>query len=161
PRGPPRRPWAPRVARAPGAGGRGAPEPRRGRMGSVAAVLPSVPARSGVIDRLEGEVFDRVVVGGGITGAGGARGAAKRGLTVALLEGHDFASGTSSRSSKLIHGGLRYLPMGDLPLVRRTAQERKVIHRLAPHLCEPRWMVYPVETRRALAAMKVGVTTYE
>ena len=67
----------------------------------------------------------------------GPREASRRGLRVALLEARDFAAGTSSRSSKLIHGGLRYLAMGDVPLVRSTALERKEVHRLAPHLAEP------------------------
>ena len=90
--------------------------------------------RDRVLDRLERERFDCVVIGGGITGAGIAREAALRGLSVALLEAEDYASGTSSRSSKLIHGGLRYLAMGDVALVRQTALERKKIHGLAPHL---------------------------
>ncbi len=101
------------------------------------------------------------VIGGGITGAGVARAAARRGLSVALLEADDFASGTSSKSSKLIHGGLRYLAMGHLGVVRHTARERAVVHRLAPHLCEPHWMVYPVATRRRLALMDVAVRVYE
>ena len=74
------------------------------------------------------------MIGGGITGAGIAREAALRGLRVALVEARDFAAGTSSRSSKLIHGGLRYLALGDVALVRTTALERKQVHRIAPHL---------------------------
>ena len=70
---------------------------------------------------LEDERFDLVLIGGGITGAGIALEAARRGLSVALLEASDFAAGTSSRSSKLIHGGLRYLAMGEVALVRETA----------------------------------------
>ncbi|UCE87012.1 MAG: glycerol-3-phosphate dehydrogenase/oxidase [Deltaproteobacteria bacterium] len=117
--------------------------------------------RSAAIDRLEREVFDCVVIGGGITGAGIARAAGLRGLRAALLEADDFSIGTSSRSSKLIHGGLRYLAMGDVLLVRSAALERKVIHRLAPHLAEPRWMVVPVGTRAGLAKVRVGIATYE
>ena len=98
-------------------------------------------AREATLDRLERDAFDCVVIGGGISGAGVAREATQRGLSVALLEALDFASGTSSRSSKLIHGGLRYLAMGDIRLVRTTALERKEIFRLAPHLAERRWMV--------------------
>src|SRR5690606_17285210 len=80
-----------------------------------AVAPPALPAdRSGALDVLERERFDCVVIGGGITGAGIAREAARRGLAVALLEAADFAAGTSSRSSKLIHGGLRYLAMGDV-----------------------------------------------
>jgi len=117
--------------------------------------------RTVTLDRLERESFDCAVIGGGITGAGIAREASQRGLSVALLEARDFASGTSSRSSKLIHGGLRYLAMGDVALVRRTALERKVIHRLAPHLAEPRWMVVPTRSRAGLMKLRAAVTTYE
>lgn len=127
------------------------------------SALPALPTaeRSATLDRLEREAFDCVVIGGGITGAGIAREAVLRGLTVALLDARDFASGTSSRSSKLIHGGLRYLAMGDVALVRSTALERKVIHRLAPHLAEPRWMVVPARSRAGLAKLRAGITTYE
>jgi len=76
---------------------------------------------------LAGRQFDMVVVGGGITGAGIARHGAQAGLSVALLEAEDFAAGTSSRSTKLIHGGLRYLAMGDVALVREGALERKSV----------------------------------
>ena len=90
-----------------------------------------------------------LVIGGGITGAGVARDAALRGLSVALVERRDFASGTSSRSSKLIHGGLRYLQQGDVGLVREAATERYVLRRLAPHLARPVQMLVPVSTARA------------
>ena len=118
-------------------------------------------ARERTLDRLERERFDCVVIGGGITGAGIAREAALRGLTVALLEASDYAAGTSSRSSKLIHGGLRYLAMGDVALVRSTALERKRIHALAPHLAEPRWLVVPARGRAALFKLRAGITAYE
>lgn len=108
-----------------------------------------------------GTVFDMVVIGGGISGAGIANEASQRGLKVAVLEGNDFSSGTSSRSSKLIHGGLRYLLTGDLGLVRKTATERKRIFALAPHLAERRWMVIPAKTRARLMQLRAGVTTYE
>jgi glycerol-3-phosphate dehydrogenase len=121
----------------------------------------STSTRTATLDRLERETFDCVVVGGGITGAGIAREAALRGLSVALLEARDYAAGTSSRSSKLIHGGLRYLAMGDVALVRSTALERKVIHRLAPHLAEPRWMVVPARSRAGLMKLRAGIGTYE
>jgi glycerol-3-phosphate dehydrogenase len=101
------------------------------------------------------------VIGGGITGAGVAREGALRGLRVALVEAADFAAGTSSRSSKLIHGGLRYLAMGDVAMVRTTARERAVVHRLAPHLAEPRWMLVPARSRAGLAKARVGITAYE
>ena len=121
----------------------------------------STLSRSSTIDDLERDEFDLIVIGGGITGAGIARDAAMRGLSVALLEAHDFASGTSSRSSKLIHGGLRYLERGEFNLVRKTALERKEIHRLAPHLCEPRLMVLPLRGRSKLYGIRLGIATYE
>jgi len=117
--------------------------------------------RSRTIDCMERERFDCVVIGGGISGAGVACAAAQRGLSVALLESGDFASGTSSRSSKLIHGGLRYLAMGDVGLVRTTALERKEIHRLAPHLAAPRWMVVPTRSRAGLLRFRAAIATYE
>jgi len=118
-------------------------------------------SRDGLLDRLESETFDVIVIGGGITGAGVARDAAARGLSVAVLEADDFAAGTSSRSSKLIHGGLRYLAMGEVNLVRRTALERKAVHAMAPHLSEPSWMVVPAKGRTTLATFRAGIGTYE
>ncbi|WP_419918782.1 FAD-dependent oxidoreductase [Candidatus Poriferisocius sp.] len=121
----------------------------------------SSASRSGLLAGLEGERFDLVVVGGGITGAGVARDGARRGLRVALVEGNDFAAGTSSRSSKLIHGGLRYLAMGDIGLVRETAPERRAVHQMAPHLAEPCWMVVPAGSRASLMKFRAGIGTYE
>jgi glycerol-3-phosphate dehydrogenase len=118
-------------------------------------------SRSQVLDELERGVFDIAVIGGGITGAGVAREASLRGLRVALVEAEDYASGTSSRSSKLIHGGLRYLAMGDVALVRETALERTVLRRMAPHLAERRWMVLPVRTRAGLLKFRTAITAYE
>lgn len=112
-------------------------------------------------DALEASRFDVIVIGGGITGAGVAREATLRGLSVALVEAEDFAAGTSSRSSKLIHGGLRYLAMGDVQLVRETALERKRVHALAPHLAWPCWMVTPARTWPALLKFRAGIGTYE
>jgi glycerol-3-phosphate dehydrogenase len=117
--------------------------------------------RDTTLDRLESSCFDCVVIGGGITGAGVAREAALRGLSVALLEAEDFAAGTSGRSSKLIHGGLRYLAQGDVALVRETALERKRVHRLAPHLAEPCWMLVPARTWTGLLKFRAGLGTYE
>ena len=87
--------------------------------------------------------FDVAVVGGGITGAGVALDAATRGYSVALLERADFAAGTSSRSSKLVHGGLRYLQNFDLGLVREALLERQLMVALAPHLVRPLPLVVP------------------
>ncbi len=94
-------------------------------------------ARVDALAALEAERFDVVVIGGGITGAGVALDAASRGYSVALVERADYASGTSSRSSKLVHGGLRYLQSFDLGLVREALVERAIMVRLAPHLVKP------------------------
>src|SRR5438105_6279121 len=99
--------------------------------------------RAQALETLVGERFDLVVIGGGITGAGVALDAATRGYSVALIEKADFASGTSSRSSKLIHGGLRYLQQFDLGLVREALLERQLMVRLASHLVKPLKMVVP------------------
>ncbi|MFT5564850.1 MAG: glycerol-3-phosphate dehydrogenase, partial [Myxococcota bacterium] len=91
------------------------------------------------------ETFDVLVIGGGVTGTGIALDAATRGLSVALVEQRDFASGTSSRSSKLIHGGLRYLEQLNFSLVREALQERGLLmERLAPHLVRPVPFLYPL-----------------
>jgi len=124
-------------------------------------VALSSGSRDACLDRLESGRFDVIVIGGGITGAGVARDASARGLSVVVLELDDFAAGTSSRSSKLIHGGLRYLAMGEINLVRQTALERKAVHAMAPHLCEPCWMVVPAKGRAALTTFRTGIGTYE
>jgi len=94
-------------------------------------------------NRLGAATFDVLVVGGGVTGAGAALDAATRGLSVALVEARDFASGTSSRSSKLFHGGLRYLEQFNFGLVREALRERELmLTRLAPHLVKPVSFLY-------------------
>src|ERR1700752_3833526 len=87
--------------------------------------------------------FDLAIIGGGINGTGIARDAAGRGLKVLLVEQNDLASGTSSASTKLIHGGLRYLEPGALRLVREALTEREVLLRMAPHLVRPMRFVLP------------------
>ncbi len=129
-------------------------------MPTLSAVISAIDRQS-TLDALESHRFDVAVIGGGITGAGLAHRAAASGLSVALLEAEDFASGTSSRSSKLIHGGLRYLAMGEVRLVRETALERKQVHRLVPHLAERRWMVMPVSSRANLLAFRAAIALYE
>jgi glycerol-3-phosphate dehydrogenase len=100
------------------------------------------------VDRLEREEVDVIVVGGGITGVGIALDAASRGLSVGLIEAEDLAAGTSSRSSKLIHGGLRYLEMLEFRLVREALRERRLLlTRLAPHLVRPVQFLYPLKHR--------------
>ncbi len=93
---------------------------------------------------LEGSRFDLLVIGGGITGAGVARDAAMRGLEVALIEKDDFASGTSNRSSRLVHGGLRYLEHAQLGMVRESVRERETLLRIAPHLVRPLQFTWPI-----------------
>jgi glycerol-3-phosphate dehydrogenase len=128
----------------------------------TAAPLPAAgPHRQAAVGRLASDSFDVLVVGGGITGAGVALAAAERGMSVALLEAEDFACGTSSRSSKLIHGGLRYLAMGDVGLVRDTARERTAVHAMAPHLAEPCWMVVPARSRAGALKLRAAIAAYE
>ena len=113
-------------------------------------------SRSAVLDRLDGAVFDMVVVGGGITGAGVALDAASRGLKVALFEKDDFASGTSSKSSKLVHGGLRYLQQGDVKLVYQALRERKRLRRNAPHLVKVLPFMIPILTKDGVVSKKIA-----
>lgn len=117
--------------------------------------------RSSLFQALAEETFDVAVIGGGITGAGIARDAAMRGLRVALLEARDFAAGTSSRSSKLVHGGLRYLAQGDMALVREAASERKAVAAIAPHLARSVRFVVTSRSRAGMAKFKAGLWTYE
>ncbi|CAM3447299.1 glycerol-3-phosphate dehydrogenase/oxidase [Zobellia roscoffensis] len=100
--------------------------------------------RAKTIQELTNDTYDLVVIGGGITGGGIALDAASRGLKVALLEKGDFASGTSSKSTKLIHGGLRYLKQFDFWLVKEVGSERAIVHKLAPHLVLPEKMLLPL-----------------
>jgi glycerol-3-phosphate dehydrogenase len=112
--------------------------------GDAAARLDSA-YRAAAWDRLGVQPFDVVVIGGGVTGAGAALDAATRGLSVALVESRDFAAGTSSRSSKLFHGGLRYLEQLEFGLVREALRERELmLTRLAPHLVKPVPFLYPL-----------------
>src|SRR5947209_6770141 len=118
--------------------------------------------RERAIEILANEPFDVVVIGGGITGAGVALDAASRGYSVALLEKADFASGTSSRSSKLIHGGLRYLQNFDLGLVREALLERQLMVKLAPHLVHPLPLVVPAfDGAHPDRLMGIGLNMYD
>ncbi|MYU21258.1 glycerol-3-phosphate dehydrogenase/oxidase [Streptomyces sp. SID8352] len=121
---------------------------------STTAVQPGHAGRLGpdehraAWERLAGGNVDVLIVGGGVTGAGAALDAATRGLSTALVEARDLASGTSSRSSKLFHGGLRYLEQLELPLVREALRERELmLTRIAPHLVEPVSFLYPLRHR--------------
>lgn len=104
----------------------------------------SLRQRSAWLKNLDTQMYDLAIIGGGITGAGIALDASSRGLKVVLIEKEDFASGTSSRSTKLIHGGLRYLKQFDFKLVHEVGTERAVVHHLAPHLVIPEKMLLPI-----------------
>jgi glycerol-3-phosphate dehydrogenase len=121
-----------------------------------------VLARSDAVSALASDHFDVVVVGGGITGAGVALDAASRGYSVALVEKNDFAAGTSSRSSKLVHGGLRYLQNFDLGLVREALLERQLLTALAPHLVRPLPLVVAAfDGARLDRLVGVGLNLYD
>jgi glycerol-3-phosphate dehydrogenase len=120
-------------------------------------------SRTQRLEALADRRFDLLVVGGGITGCGIARDAALRGLRVALVEKDDFASGTSSRSSRLIHGGVRYLEHGHLRLVFESSAERRRLLRLAPHLVRPLEFTWPVYDGARIPRWKLGagLTLYD
>jgi glycerol-3-phosphate dehydrogenase len=125
-------------------------------------VLPfSAQTRSANLTRMAEERFDVLVIGGGITGAGIALDAASRGYSVALVEKDDFASGTSGRSSRLVHGGLRYLEQREFGLVRESLRERGILFRLAPHLVRPVPMYMPADTFAARVRYRAGLSGYE
>ena len=118
--------------------------------------MNALAARQAAVQRLRTERFDVLVVGAGITGAGVALDAAARGLRVALVDQGDFASGTSSKSSKLIHGGLRYLQQGDVGLVYEALHERQRLLRNAPHLVRVLPFMIPVMTRDGVVSRKIA-----
>ena len=121
-----------------------------------------MPTRQAMWEALEGR-FDLLVVGGGITGAGIARDAARRGLRVACVDMNDLAFGTSSRSSKLIHGGLRYLEQYEFSLVFESVSERRILQDIAPHLVNPLGFLFPVYkgARKPLWMINTGIRLYE
>jgi len=123
----------------------------------------AVPWREAALASLGREHFDLVVIGGGINGAGIARDAALRGLRVAVIERGDFASGTSSRSTKLIHGGLRYLEHGEIRLVLEATRERERLRRLVPHLVRPLRFVMPLYAGARVGKWKLraGLLAYD
>ena len=123
----------------------------------------SFDTRRACLDEMARSPVDVLVIGGGITGAGIARDAAMRGFRTALVERADFGAGTSSRSSRLIHGGLRYLEHGNLRLVFEASRERRTLLRIAPHLVWPRSFLFPIHTGSRLPRWKLaaGLLAYD
>ncbi len=119
--------------------------------------------RKDQLEHMEKVDYDLVVIGGGITGAGVALDAAKRGMKVALVEMQDFAAGTSSRSTKLVHGGLRYLKQMQIGVVRATGVERAIVYENGPHVTTPEWMLLPFHTGGTYGATmtSIGLKVYD
>ena len=112
---------------------------------------------------LDHQPFDVLVIGGGIVGAGVARDAALRGLRTCVIDQQDFSAGTSSRSSRLLHGGIRYLAQGRLGLVREASREKTILHRIAPHLSDPLAFLFPTRSKSEWSRWKLslGVKIYD
>lgn len=125
--------------------------------------MPDSSSRPTNLARLSRDLFDVLVIGGGIVGSGVARDAAQRGLHTALVDRHDFAFGTSSRSSRLLHGGLRYLEQGRIGLVREASLEKRILRDIAPHLGDPLGFVFPTYKKngRPLWQLRIGVKFYD
>ena len=121
----------------------------------------SAAGRRTALEAMATRPIDVLVVGGGITGAGVARDAALRGWSVALVEQEDFAFGTSSRSSKIVHGGVRYLEYGHFLLVRESARERRVLKSIAPHLVHRLEFLYPVFAPDSLLKIRAGLQVFD
>ncbi len=120
--------------------------------------------RNQTVQALTAQTLDILVIGGGIVGSGIARDAAMRGLRVGLIEQYDFAFGTSSRSSRLLHGGLRYLAQGRVGLVHEASVEKKIVHQIAPHVSDPLAFVFPTYSGNKewkLWQLKIGVKIYD
>src|SRR3954466_7382747 len=117
---------------------------------------PSWFDRDEALRRLADDPFDVLVVGGGITGVGVALDAASRGLRTALVERDDFASGTSSKSSKLVHGGLRYLQQGEVRLVYQALHERQRLRKNAPHLVKTLPFLIPIFSKEGVVSRKIA-----
>ena len=120
-------------------------------------------SRSETIANLTTDDLDILVIGGGIVGAGIARDAAMRGLRVGLAEQSDFASGTSGKSSRLLHGGLRYLAQGRVGLVYQASREKRILHGIAPHLAAPLAFIFPAYrgSNWPLWQLSIGVKVYD
>src|SRR6478735_8390780 len=123
----------------------------------MADVQPMVNERGAALAQLCGEPLDVLVIGGGIVGSGVARDAAMRGLRTAIVEQADFSSGTSSRSSRLLHGGIRYLAQGRVGLVWEASSEKRVIGHIAPHLAQPLAFIFPTRKGTPWSRWKLGI----
>jgi glycerol-3-phosphate dehydrogenase len=123
----------------------------------------SARTRLANLQQFKTDLYDILVVGGGITGAGIARDAAMRGLKVALIDKGDFASGTSSKSSKLVHGGVRYLELFEFGLVFEASRERRTLWQIAPHLVRPLPFLFPVyrDARWPAWMIDIGLWMYD
>lgn len=135
-----------------------------GATGSRAGGSGPAEQRQNALRAIKEGQLDVLVIGGGIVGSGIARDAAMRGLRVGLVEQHDFAFGTSSRSSRLLHGGLRYLAQGHVGLVREASVEKTIIHHIAPHLANPLPFIFPTYRNNRnwiLWQLKIGVKIYD
>ena len=123
----------------------------------------SILDRKRQLKKITSKKFDLVIIGGGVTGAGIALDAASRGMKVCLVEKNDFASGTSNKSTKLIHGGLRYLKQLEIGLVRESGSERAIVHKLAPHLVLPEKMLLPLIEDGTYGKMmtSIGLKVYD
>ena len=119
--------------------------------------------RANVREELQKKEFDILIIGGGITGAGIALDAVLRGLKVALIEKQDFGAGTSSRSTKLVHGGLRYLENLEFKLVHEVGKERETVHKNAPHIVIPTKMLLPIVKGGTLGKFttSIGLLVYD
>lgn len=119
--------------------------------------------RKNIVSKLKNEAFDVLVIGGGITGAGIALDAATRGMNIALLEMQDFAAGTSSRSTKLVHGGLRYLKQFEVKMVAEVGKERAIVYENGPHVTTPEWMLLPFHKGGTFGSFStsIGLRVYD
>lgn len=123
----------------------------------------SAKDRASRLKEMEGEVYDVLIIGGGITGAGIALDAAARGMKTALVEMQDFAAGTSSRSTKLVHGGLRYLKQFEVKMVAEVGKERAVVYENGPHVTTPEWMLLPIYRGGTFGSLStsIGLRVYD
>ena len=119
--------------------------------------------RNDIMTKMQETEFDLLVIGGGITGAGIALDATSRGMKTGLLEMQDFAAGTSSRSSKMVHGGLRYLKKYEFKIVSETGKERAIVYENGPHVTTPEWMILPIykDAQYGMFMTSIGLRVYD